>query len=878
MKYLQKLFITSMKEVYSDIVKVELDTRNCYYIYLEDGQIEEHKIPFEWSEVRQILLESICEEDRQKVLDKWHEHIHIDAEAGESFTLSYRAKEPSKDQTTIWRMIHVAVLEEGGRKIAVIFSKEDNEKENRADLSNHVSPKVKAEKDGLTGLYNRIKLDSMLENEYVDMDSCGVMFFNLNDLKKINNSQGRGVGDKAICLAAESVRALQNEKVTAFRYTGDKLLIIARNYTKDEIRQIVDMWVHNWKELCESNEVKCPVSVGMAWDSAPVSALELIAKANAEMHRNKELMKAGIPLDYYVHGEISCSYGLRSRKQFFDMVDYRIESVPGEYCLVAIDIEHFKLFNKWYGRKAGDEFLASFAAALKKYEDYYGGIASYLGGDNFAILMPAQEELLDYMEKDLIEIALKLGDTVGFLPGFGIYYVEDKTLMSIEMYDYAVEALSHVEGNFESRICYYNRGMTSKAEDELRILTEAREALEDGQYVIYLQPKCRIKSKKIVGAEALVRWKHPVKGLVPPGLFIPVLEKNGFISGVDRYVWELVCKQIREWIDNGIEPVPVSINISRIDILSMDVVRIIDDLVQKYDIKRKYLKIEITESAYVENGNKVVEAVQNLRKAGFALMMDDFGSGYSSLNMLKQIAVDVIKIDMKFLDIDQEDMKKGLSILKSVINMSNEIDIPLIVEGVETEEQAHFLGDMGVRFAQGYLFYRPMPAEDFTKLISVEQNVDRRGIFNKAIDTQHLDEVLRGILEHRHSRYNEVDIRKTRGGFISYWAGGNQELISVSKSIIAMYDCETEEEFREYVGNSFIGMVHPDDRYRIDGEINEQIPHTEWKMDYIEYRIITKKGNIRYINDFGHLEEDSETGELFFCVLLLDVTDRLQTM
>ncbi len=873
MKYLQKLFIQSMKELYTDIVKVEIDTQKCYYISLEDDKVEEYTIPVAWEEMKQILLDSVCPVDRQNVAEKWKSRVNEEAKVGDSFTLTYRSSEAYNKKGGA-KAVLVNIAEEDGHKVAWILMKGD---ENATDtVGNRISRTVPAEIDELTNLNNRIKLDSMVGNEYMDMESCGVLFFDLNDLKAINQVFGRAVGDSAVQRAAESLQYLESENVKAFRYTGDKMLLVAKNCSKDELRQLIDLWVQKWKELSKGNELTCSVSLGTAWDSAPVAVLELIAKAITEMHRNKELMKTGVPLEYYIHGEISCSYGLRSRKQFFNMVDYRLQSEPGEYCLIAIDIEHFKLYNKWYGRKAGDEFLAEFAAELKKYEENYNGIASYFGGDNFAILLPARAQLLEKLEKDLSAIALRIGDSLGFLPGLGVYYIEGREQKTIEMYDYAVEALSYVQGNFEKRTCYYNKGMTSKAEDELRVLSEARDALNEGQFIIYLQPKCRIKSKKIVGAEALIRWKHPIKGLVPPGVFIPILEKNGFISDVDRYVWELVCKQIREWMDRGIEPVPVSINISRIDILSMDVVKTINQLVEKYGIDKKYLKVEITESAYVENGNKVVDAVQNLRETGYTLLMDDFGSGYSSLNMLQQIEVDVIKMDMKFLDIDKEDMKKGLSILKSVISMSNEIDVPLIAEGVETEDQASFLGDMGVRFAQGYLYYRPMPAEDFTKLIEMDDNVDRRGIFSRSVDAEHLEEVIDKIIADRINSYNKVDIRKTRGGFISYKARGMQELIGVSKSIIAMYDCETEEEFRQYVGNSFVGMVHPEDRYRIDGEINAQIPDTEWKMDYIEYRIVTKKGEVRYINDYGHLEEDPVTKEPVFYVLLLDVTDRLQ--
>ncbi len=874
MKYLQKLFVHSMKELYTDIMRIEIDTLRCYHVSLENEKMEEYKIPFEWEEIRQILVDSICPDDQENVVEKWRSCVNEDAKDGDSFTLTYRSADSYKRNDSGLRTMHVAIVEEEGHKVAWVFSKIGEDGTETSD--NHVSLKIRAEIDDLTQLNNRIKLDAMVEEEYADVESCGVLFFDLNDLKAINQVFGRTAGDRALRKAADSIRCLENDSVKAYRYTGDKMLLVAKNYSKDELRHLIDMWVQKWTEISEQSEVNCSVALGTAWDSAPVAVLELIAKAITEMHRNKELMKTGVPLEYYIHGEISCSYGLRSRKQFFNMVDFRLQSEPGEYCLVAIDVEHFKLYNKWYGRKAGDEFLAEFAAELKKYEEEYDGIASYFGGDNFAILLPAKAKVLEGLEKDLSKIALRRGDSLGFLPGLGVYYIEEKTQKAIEMYDYAVEALSYVQGNFEKRTSYYNKNMTSKAEEELRVLSEAREALEKGQFIIYLQPKCRIKNKKIVGAEALIRWKHPERGLVPPGLFIPVLEKNGFISDVDRYVWELVCKQIRTWMDMGIEPVPISINVSRIDILSMDVVKTIDHLVEEYGIDKKYLKVEITESAYVENSDKVVDAVHHLRETGYTLLMDDFGSGYSSLNMLQQIDVDVIKMDMKFLDIDKEDMKKGLSIIKSVISMSNEMDVPLIAEGVETEDQASFLGDMGVRFAQGYLYYKPMPAEDFTKLIEVMDNVDNRGIFSRNIDTEHLEEIIDKIIAERMQRYDKVDIRKTRGGFISYKAKGNQELIGVSKSIVDMYECENEEEFREYVNNSFIGMVHPEDRYRIDGEINEQIPDTKWKMDYIEYRIITKEGKVRYINDYGHLEEDQVTGEPVFYVLLLDVTDRLE--
>ena len=735
----------------------------------------------------------------------------------------------------------------------------------------------KLEQDTLTGLYSRIKLNEMIDTIYKTNHFCGVLFFDFNDFHKLNEEYGIEVGDKALCMAADSVLKLQNKNVSAYRYSGDEILVVAYEYSKDELRNLINTWLTIWNELNHNSKIEYSMAVGVAWDSAPISVEELIARAKAEMYQNKELMKAGIPLESCMKGEISCSYGLYTRKQFFDIVDYRLKKEnDSNYCILATDIEHFKLFNKWYGRKVGDEFLEAFAGILKKYELQYDGIASYFGGDNFTILIPDREEILNLLIEDLNRITLKYGNTIGFLPCFGVYRIEDNELRAVEMYDRAIEALAHISDNLEKRICFYNKEMTRKEEGEIQILTEVRDAIAKEQFTIYLQPKCQVKNRKIVGAEALVRWIHPTKGVILPGAFIPILEKNGFINVLDRYVWELVCKQIRTWMDAGINPVPISINISRIDILSMNVVEIIDGLVKKYDIDRKYVKIEITESAYVENDEKIVETVKELKEIGFTLMMDDFGSGYSSLNMLRQILVDIIKIDMKFLDFDHDDMKKGLGILKSVINMSKDIEVSIIVEGVETEEQNNFLGKMGVQFAQGYLFYRPMSIEDFTKLIANEENIDRKGIYRRELDTQQIEEMLEVILAERQKRYDQIEIRKIRGGFITYKADESQELMMITQSVISMFECQTEEEFREYVNNSFSGMVHPDDREQIEAEINEQILNTQWKMDYIEYRIITKNGQIRYINDYGHLEKNPKTGEEYFYVFLLDVTDRIK--
>lgn len=281
-----------------------------------------------------------------------------------------------------------------------------------------------------------------------------------------------------------------------------------------------------WESFPEYKKGENKISIGMAWDSAPVSLKELMVKAVEEMLYNRKLMEEGIPMDYCVHGEIFSSFGLLTRKQFFKNVDFRLKKDCGKYCIVAIDIEHFKLFNKWNGRSAGDALLTSFAENLRNFEKEYNGIAAYFGGDNFVILLPDSTEVVTLLANTLMQTAMGKVKTVGFLPAFGVYRIENRDLDAVDMYDYALEALSQVLGHYEKRICYYEKNITSNIEKEIDIVVAAREALKHNEFTIYLQPQVRIQPVKIIGAEALVRWISPKKGMISPGEFILALERN----------------------------------------------------------------------------------------------------------------------------------------------------------------------------------------------------------------------------------------------------------------------------------------------------------------------------------------------------------------
>lgn len=476
-------------------------------------------------------------------------------------------------------------------------------------------------------------------------------------------------------------------------------------------------------------------------------------------------------------------------KAFFQKADERLKTIePGTYCMVSVDIEHFRLFNKIYGREEGDRLLIFVADYLRRIERQYDGVAGYIGGDNFGILMPGKTELIQKMQSDISGWVKERSNTVGFQPGCGLYDITDPAVPALQMYDWATIALSHVIGNYMKRICVYDPGMVEKIEEEILLISEVQTALERDEFTFYAQPQCSIVTGKIVGAESLVRWKHRTKGLIPPGIFIPVLEKNGFIADLDRYVWRKVCQWLRNWIDRGYRPVPISINVSRIDIFSMDVPAYLVGLIEEYGLEPKLLKVEVTESAYAENNGKIVKTVEHLRNHGFLVMMDDFGSGYSSLNMLKSVDVDVLKMDMKFLEMGEGEEKKGINILESVVNMSKQMGLPIIVEGVETKKQEEFLNGMDCRYAQGYYYYKPMPIEDFEKLISDESRLDFEGLFCRQKEGIRLREFLDDNL------FNDAAMNNILGPAAFYDVCGNQiEIIRVNEQYYRLAGISTEE-------------------------------------------------------------------------------------
>lgn len=427
----------------------------------------------------------------------------------------------------------------------------------------------------------------------------------------------------------------------------------------------------------------------------------------------------------------------------------------GNYCIVAFGVEHFRLYNKWFGRKEGDELLIYISEALHELEHEEKIIIGNVNADNFYFIVPNINEIIDRCVFFLKEQLLKNEHGKEFKLIFGACSLDNGDEILGVAYDNAKNISYDFIDNGTAYFGWYSKEMDEE-EKELRLLPSIRKALAEFEFCAFFQPKCNLATGKIIGSEALVRWIHPKKGNIMPGQFIPVLEHNGYISKLDQYVWENVCKQLRRWLDKGLKPLPVSVNISRMDFDALDVADCFSKLLNKYNLSPDLLELEITESAFVENEEKIAEQQARLKQLGLRILIDDFGSGYSSLNSLKDINADIIKLDIKFMALTEENKEKGVEIINSVISMAHHLNMLIIVEGVETHEQAKILLNAGCRYCQGFRFYKPMPPEAFERYLANESYLERQSEFSVHTSKDH--DAFEGFMQQQGLNSKEIRI------------------------------------------------------------------------------------------------------------------------
>lgn len=422
--------------------------------------------------------------------------------------------------------------------------------------------------------------------------------------------------------------------------------------------------------------------------------------------------------------------GLYTKLKFYQKVRQMLTDEEGEkFAFVRVDIDRFKMINNFYGIKEGDKVLKSIAQELIRISKVFDNfLYARLENDVFACCLPYKEENIELLVNALQLNLKKVNKDYNIKVSCGVYIINDYNMDVSEMYDRAYLAAKNCKGKFVQNVAYYDESMIENMRQEQFIINEVNKALDEEQFAVYLQPKINLITDKPFGAEALVRWMHPEKGMIAPGDFIPIYERNGIIGRLDQYMWRQVCKLLRKWLDEGKNPDPISVNVSRVNIYNPHLVEIFNKLITEFRIPPHLLNLELTESAFMEDQALVMKTMKRLHEIGFQIMMDDFGSGYSSLNVLKDMEVDYLKIDMKFLQQDEGFNGKGEKVLTSVVRMAKWLHLPSIVEGVETQEQVDFLKCIGCEYAQGFYFAKPMPVEEYEKYIKEEQKKEAQGI------------------------------------------------------------------------------------------------------------------------------------------------------
>lgn len=393
----------------------------------------------------------------------------------------------------------------------------------------------------------------------------------------------------------------------------------------------------------------------------------------------------------------------------------------GTWCIATVDMGHMRLFNEWHGQAEGDRVLADVGTVLKDIENADMGVAGYWGQDDFCVLIPFKHITVHQIYNRVREAVARHDDGVGFWPSMGVYPIDSNEEITIDAQAKAMFTNRRAKNDFKERIAVFR---PEEYEHEVAFhhtLTEFQYALSNGRITYYLQPQVDMETGEIIGAEALTRWIDKDGSLISPATFIPALEESGFVVTLDKYIWQGVASWLRERIDRGLRVVPVSLNVSRVDILACDVAEHMGALAAQYNLPPELMRIEITETAYTGESEAVDKLTADLHTRGFSTYMDDFGTGQSTLAMLKNVNVDVIKLDRAFVPTDR-DQGRSTQIISSMLEMAQSLHLPVEVEGVETNEQANMLRQMGARYAQGFLYYRPMPAKDFEALLDGDNN------------------------------------------------------------------------------------------------------------------------------------------------------------
>ncbi len=410
--------------------------------------------------------------------------------------------------------------------------------------------------------------------------------------------------------------------------------------------------------------------------------------------------------------------GLFTKDFFFEYAQLEERYHPErENDAIVINSDRFHLVNELYGRDFGDKILKAIAQGIDNILENSKGIACRAEADTFMIYCPHRTDYDELMDK-ICSVLSDMSVNPRVRLRMGVYPNADKTLTIEQRFDKATSVCNTLRGNYTTRVALYDEAQNSKDVYFERLINDMASSLENKDFKVYFQPKYNITGDEpyLCSAEALIRWNHPELGMISPGDFIPLFETNGLVSHLDCYVWREAGARIKEWKDKYGKTVPVSVNVSRIDMYDPEIKSKLLKILDDNGLTTDDLLLEITESAYSEDAGQIIEVINGLRDAGFKIEMDDFGSGYSSLNMLTELPIDVLKLDMIFVRNMHKD-EKALRLVELIKEIASFLSVPIVAEGVEEEEQCRLLKNLGCEIIQGYYFSKPLPPEEFEELL-----------------------------------------------------------------------------------------------------------------------------------------------------------------
>ena len=553
---------------------------------------------------------------------------------------------------------------------------------------------------------------------------------------------------------------------------------------------------------------------------------------------------------------------LLTRQAFLRKAEEIRSKNPGKkYCIIAFDFDNFKFTNTIYGEEKCNEFLSFTGQQLNK--AVFRSLAGRFGGDQYVLFYEYEDEVhLERLEKirDAILISAPIPHQVVKI---GIYAPIDPDLSIVVCCDRAFLAIRKIKGSYGKDLSFYESSMQSELLHEQRITETMERGLEEEQFQVFYQPKHEAITGRIVGAEALVRWNHPEYGFMSPNQFIPLFERNGFITKLDAFILERVCKDITHWQQEGLPVVPISVNVSRRDFIEKGCISDQYKIIERYNIDHSLLHMEVTESLYSENTELIISKVRETQNRGHMIEMDDFGAGYSSLGLLSSFPIDILKLDISFV----RNLKANEIIIENIIKMAHRMGLLTVAEGVEEAEQLKTLQYLGCDYIQGFYYSQPLPIKKFEAYL-------------KKTTVMSCGKISLPEREHEQPTYafsdsvlmaaNEL-AEGLPGGFITYHVDGINEIISFNREIMNIYGCDSAKEFRQKTGNTIQGLVIPDDVEILTNSINNQItPDND--IYNVEFRIKDNKGIIKYINAVGRHVVTKKYGSICFC-FINDITE-----